>query len=145
MKVEAEVNEMYKFVAQNSCTARGCYFGEDDWQVTEYANSLEGLIPKVSKSILDSEIHIYGWYMYSLRVLLYGEKSFDLEDTIIDITKSVPDFLSTVCESDEYKKLKKIQDDKKKLKVMKEKEKELKDQEKEERKTFERLKKKYEE
>jgi hypothetical protein len=143
MKIEAEKKTMFKFSASNKSSCMGCYFSEDDWDITEYAETLEELKEKAAISIIESDIYIDYWYLSIAEMLFYENHSFELSSE--DCKEKYPKFLTEILSSDIYKIEKKKKEDEKKAKEERAKAKAEKEKLDAEKRQYEKLKKKFEE
>ena len=143
MRIEAEKKLMFKFSASNTCNCMGCYYVEDDWDITEYADTLEDLKEKAAIRIIESGIHIDYWYLSEAELLCYEDHQFELSST--DCKEKYPKFLTEITSSETYKAEKLKKEKKEELQKEKEKKKEENAKLLAEKKQYEKLKKKFKE
>jgi hypothetical protein len=102
MRVDASLEILLVFRAQNRDICMGCYYPEDDWEIVVIADNIPELETKVAEEIVESGIIIKGVEYCSAEYLIYGDNKFFLQK-VFDMDAIA--LLSKIKNSDYYKKI----------------------------------------
>lgn len=102
MKVDASLEILLVFRAENKDMCMGCYYPEDDWEIVVAADNIPELEIKVAERIVESGIIIKGAKYCSAEYLIYGNNRFFLQK-VSDMDAVA--LLSKIKNSNYYKKL----------------------------------------
>jgi len=104
-KIECEIRNGYLFEAKNKDTYRGCYYGEDDWSMEVYADSLESLIENTAKEVISTGIEVVYVSVSKVKRLSCNYEGKTFHFTLAKTELEGLDFYQKVKSSETYKRL----------------------------------------
>jgi len=105
MKVTVDLKKMLKFQAFNRDCRLGQYFGEDDWNITVYAETIDELRELVAKEFIDSRIDVISTYLTAVQCLCWKDYIFETTESCEDTDLDAAGFYLSVLGSETYKNL----------------------------------------
>lgn len=110
-KVEAELADHFKLVLHNKDRHCGCFYIEDEWDITIYAPTIENLIAQATVSMVQRLIKVEEWELEQCQVLIYDGNIYEIKDSAKDVKKDHNTLVDDITLTDSYKKAYKISQD----------------------------------
>lgn len=102
-KVEVEIAERFKITLHNRDSHWGCYDIDDDWDIVVYAPTIDELVEKVRKQMIQRLIDVDSWELEQCEVILYNDELYEIESSVRDISKEYGPFVDDIISTDSYK------------------------------------------
>lgn len=103
-KVEVEIVERFKITLHNKDRSLGWYYIEDDWNIVVYAPTIDELIEKARKQLIQRLIIVDGWELDKCEVILYDGELYEIENSAKDVKVEYNTLVDDIISTDSYKK-----------------------------------------
>jgi len=78
-KLEVELVDGLRLTLRNMCVCMGCYYAEDDWELSYVGETKEDLIAAAAEEVAFSRIHVSIAYLEKVQYLEHGDYKLVLE------------------------------------------------------------------
>ena len=102
-KVEVELADHFKIVLHNKDTYYGCFYLENEWDITIYAPTIEDLISQATKRMVQQLIDVHEWELTQCQVLIYDNNVYEVKDSVKDIMAEHSTLVDDLVSTDSYK------------------------------------------
>ncbi len=100
--IEVELADRYKLVLHNKDMHGGCFYIEDEWDITLYAPTIKKLIDQAAVAIVLRLIDVGAWELEQCQVFIYDGNIYEIE-CFADVKKEYDSLVSNIISTDSYK------------------------------------------
>lgn len=101
--VEVELADRFKIVLHNRDNHMGCFYIEDEWDITIYSPTIEDLITQATIEMVQRLIDVDEWTLEQCQVLIYNGNLYEVEESAKDIKAEHSTLVDDIISTDSYK------------------------------------------
>ena len=106
--VMVELVDRFKIVIHNKDTHFGCFYTEDEYDITIYAPTIENLVMQMFTAMIWRLITVGEWELEQCQTLVYKGNVYEIEDLAKDIEAEHSTLVDDLISTDLYKEAYKI-------------------------------------
>ena len=109
--VEVALADRFKVVLCNKNIHGGCFYPDDEWDITIYASTIKDLIAQAIVAMVSRLIRVDGWDLEQCQVLIYDGNLYEVENSAKSIKKDYSTLVDDIISTDSYKQAYKTRKD----------------------------------